>query len=156
MDWHTFQLGGTEVRVLAPEGAEFSEQDGLPEGTRNITWSPRDAGFFGVAAGSSPGFTADGLVARADVRVDSDAPAALAGVAGRRVAFRTVRRLPRRREAGGVSAPERTWTELGDLLFVEGDGAHVRVGYRVDEDDGELRGLFARMLDRVEVTRRDE
>jgi hypothetical protein len=153
MDWHTFELGGTVVRVLAPEGAEFVEQDGLSDGTRSVTWSPRDEGFFGVAAGSSAGFTADGLLARPDVRVESDWTTGLAGVPGRRVAFRIARHLPRRREEGGVSAPERTWTELGDLLFVEGDGVHLRVGYRVDERDGELRETFARMLDRVEVRR---
>ncbi len=151
MDWHTFEFGGTEVRVLAPPDAEFDEQAGLPDGMHNLTWSPRKAGFFGVAAGP---FTVDTVIAADGVRVDSDEDTALAGVPGRRVAYRVQRHAPRRREESGWQ-PERTWTEVGDLLFVPGDEQNVRVGYRVDEDDAELRETFARMLDRVEVRRDD-
>ena len=154
MQWRTFELGDTEVRLQAPAGAEFLEQAGLGDDTRSITWSPRAAGFFGVAAGSSPGFTADALLERDDVSVSSDEQTALNGLSGRRVAFSVSRHEPRTRDEAGW-LPERTWTELGDLLFIPGDDRNVRVGYRVDEDDGELRETFARMLDRVEVARRD-
>ncbi len=151
MDWQTFDFGETEVRVLAPPDAEFDEQGGLPEGMRNLTWSPREAGFFGVAAGP---FSVDTVIAADGVRVDSDEETALAGVPGRRVAYRVQRHAPRRQDESGWQ-PERTWTEVGDLLFVPGDEQNVRVGYRVDADDAELRETFARMLDRVEVRRDD-
>ena len=151
MDWQTFDFGDTEVRVLAPPDAEFDEQDGLPEGMHNLTWSPRDAGFFGVAAGP---FTVDGVLSGDGVSVDSDAETALAGLPGRRVAYRVARHQPRRQDESGWQ-PERTWTEVGDLLFVPGADQNVRVGYRVDENDAELRETFARMLDRVEVRRDD-
>jgi hypothetical protein len=151
MDWQTFEFGDTEVRVLAPADAEFDEQDGLPEGMHNLTWSPRDAGFFGVAAGS---FTVDGVLGGDGVRVDSDEETGLAGLPGRRVAYRVERHRPRRQDESGW-LPERTWTEVGDLLFVPGDDQNVRIGYRVDENDTELRETFARMLDRVEVRRDD-
>lgn len=153
MDWHTFELGGTEVRVPAPEGAEFERHDGV------ATWSPdRAAGFFSVGSGATPGFTADGLLAGArergeEVSVESDERTAHPG---RRVAYRVARSLPRRLEAGpdgrAVSVPERAWTEVSDLLFVNGG---VRVGYRVDERATAVRETFARMLDAVEVVRRD-
>ena len=151
MDWQTFDFGETEVRVLAPADAEFDEQNGLPEGMHNLIWSPRDAGFFGVAAGP---FTVDGVIAGDGVRVESDEETALAGLPGRRVAYRIDRHQPRRQEPSGWQ-PERTWTEVGDLLFVPGEEQNVRVGYRVDEKDAELRETFARMLDRVEVRRDD-
>jgi hypothetical protein len=64
------------------------------------------------------------------------------------------RHQPRRQDESGWQ-PERTWTEVGDLLFVPGEDQNVRVGYRVDENDAELRETFARMLDRVEVRRDD-
>jgi hypothetical protein len=149
MDWQTFDFGETEVRVLAPADAEFDEQDGLPEGTRNLTWSPRKAGFFGVAAGP---FSVDGVLAGDGVSVDSDEETALAGLPGRRVGYRVQRHQPRRQDESGW-LPERSWTEVGDLLFVPGEDQNVRVGYRVDENDAELRETFARMLDRVEVRR---
>jgi hypothetical protein len=149
MDWQTFDFGETEVRVLAPAEAEFDEQAGLPEGMRNLTWSPRDAGFFGVAAGP---FTVDGVISADGVRVDSDEETALAGLPGRRVAYRVERHRPRRLQESGWQ-PERTWTEVGDVLFVPGEDQNVRIGYRVDENDAELRETFARMLDRVEVRR---
>jgi hypothetical protein len=151
MDWQTFDFGETEVRVLAPAEAEFDEQAGLPDGSHNLTWSPREAGFFGVAAGP---FTVDGVIAGDGVRVESDEETALAGLPGRRVAYRIDRHQPRRQEPSGW-LPERTWTEVGDLLFVPGEEQNVRVGYRVDEKDAELRETFARMLDRVEVRRDD-
>jgi hypothetical protein len=151
MDWQTFDFGDTEVRVLAPPDAEFDEQSGLPEGMHNLTWSPRDAGFFGVAAGP---FTVEGVLGGDGVRVDSDEETALAGLPGRRVAYRVERHQPRRQEESGWK-PERSWTEVGDLLFVPGDDHNVRIGYRVDENDTELRETFARMLDRVEVRRDD-
>jgi len=155
MDWRTFDFGATEVRLLAPPDAEFDEQPGLPEGMRNLTWSSGEAGYFGVAAGA---FDVEGVLSAEGVRVDSDQPTALAGLPGRRVAYRVERHAPRRREEGPdgrpETRPERTWTEIGDLVFVPGaDGANVRVGYRVDADDAALRETFARMLDRVEVRR---
>ena len=101
MDWQTFEFGETEVRVLAPADAEFDEQAGLPEGMHNLTWSPRTAGFFGVAAGP---FTVDGVIAGDGVRVDSDEETALAGVPGRRVAYRVERHAPRPREEERVAA----------------------------------------------------
>jgi hypothetical protein len=52
--------------------------------------------------------------------------------------------------------PEREFRQLNDLLFVPLDGHHLRIGYRVEEDaPEELRALLARMLDRVQVRRRD-
>src|SRR4029079_822541 len=113
-------------------------------------WSPRDAGFFGVAAGP---FSVDGVLSGDGVSVEVDEETALARPPGRRVAYRVERHQPRRQEESGWR-PERSWTEVGDLLFVPGDDdQNVRVGYRVDENDAGLRETFARMLDRVEVRR---
>ena len=151
MDWQTFDFGETEVRVLAPPDAEFDEQDGLPEGMRNLTWAPATPGSSASRRARSPSTACS----RGDgVRVDSDEETALAGLPGRRVAYRVERHQPRRQDESGWQ-PERTWTEVGDLLFVPGDEQNVRVGYRVDEQDAELRETFARMLDRVEVRRDD-
>jgi hypothetical protein len=114
-----------------------------------------------VSAGSSPGHTADGMLSGEARRgtglsVESDEPAPLAGDGARRLAFRVTQRRPRELREGGERVPEREFRQLNDLLFVPLDGRHLRIGYRVEEDaPEELRALLARMLDGVQVRRRD-
>jgi hypothetical protein len=156
----TFELGEASVTLPVPADAEFSEQDGLEPGARHLTWAPAPEGYFMVSAGTSPGHTADGLLAGeaqrgSALRVESDEPAPLAGDGARRVAFRVTQHRPRElREAPGgrVTVPERDVRQLNDLLFVPGERRHLRIGYRVEEGaPDELRALLARTLDRVEV-----
>ena len=160
----TFELDEASVTLPVPAGAEFSELAGLEPGSRHLTWAPTPEGHFMVSAGSSAGHTADGLLAGeaqrgSGLRVESDEPAPLAGEGARRVVFRLTRHRPRElREAPGgrVTAPEREVRELSDLLFVPGERRHLRIGYRVEDGAPEpLRAQLARMLDRVEVRRRD-
>lgn len=161
---HTFDLDGTEVGVPAPADASWDELDGLDGGARHLSWSPDpEHGAFMVSAGTSPGFTADGMLAgeaqrKHGLRVESDDAAPLAGDGARRIAYRVTVERPRRLEAGGpaghVSVPERTVEEIVDLLFVPGVHQNLRIGYRVEVGaPEELRSLFATMLDGVEVTR---
>jgi hypothetical protein len=160
----TFELDDVTVTVPAPEGAEFSELEGLEEGARHLTWSPAPNGYFMISAGTSPGHTAEGMLAGerergTAPRVESDEPAPLAGEGARRVVFRVTDHRPREwREAPGGDVepvPERDVRQLNDLLFVPGRRQRLRIGYRVEEGAAEeLRSLLARMLDRVEVRRR--
>ena len=90
-----------------------------------------------------------------DVELDSDAPAPLAGPGARRVSLPRDQAAPapdRGRRA--ATCPETTLHQLSDLLFVPGEHANLRIGYRVPVDaPEELRALLARMLDGVKVTR---
>jgi hypothetical protein len=157
----TFELDEAEVTVPVPAGAEFKELEGLAEGARHLTWAPASESFFMVSAGTSSGHTADGMLSGEAQRgsglsVESDEPVPLAGDGARRVAFRVTQRRPREVREGGERVPEREVRQLNDLLFVPLDGRHLRIGYRVEEDAPEdLRTLLARMLDRVQVRRRD-
>ena len=152
----TFELAETTVTVPLPDGAEFGDLDGLPEGERHLTWTAAPGAFFMVSAGPGAGYTPEGMLSGEGLSVDSDAPAPLAGPHARRVAFRQTKHHSRRLEPGHRVVPERTVRQLSDLLFVPGDREHLRVGYRVEEDaPEELRALLARMLDGVEVRRRD-
>jgi hypothetical protein len=157
----TFELDEAEVTVPVPAGAEFSELEGLAEGARHLTWAPAPESFFMVSAGTSAGHTADGMLSGEAQRgsglsVESDEPAPLAGDGARRVAFRVTQHRPREVRDGGERVPEREFRQLNDLLFVPLDGRHLRIGYRVEEGaPEELRALLARMLDRVQVRRRD-
>src|SRR5215207_5152142 len=67
---HTFELGESTVTVKAPEGAEFADLEGLPEGQRHLTWTAGPGAFFMVSA--SDGFEVPDTL-------DSDEPAPLAG-----------------------------------------------------------------------------
>jgi hypothetical protein len=158
----TFDLGWARVTLPVPDGAAFAELEGLEPGARHLTWSPTPDGHFMLSAGSSPGHTADGLLAGeaergADLHVDSDAAVPLAGPGARRIAYRVTHHRPEELVAapdgGTVRTPARDVRQLSDLLFVPGDPTSLRIGYRVDEDaPDELRARLARMLDRVEVT----
>jgi hypothetical protein len=149
---HTFDLDVATVTVPAPEDAEFNDLEGLRDGERHLTWSAGPGAFFMVSAGTGPGY----LPAGVEGDVDSDAPAPLAGPGARRIASRETKHRPRPIEAGGRRVPEQTLRQLSDLLFVPGDPVNLRIGYRVPEDaPEELRALLARMLDGVEVRRRD-
>ena len=86
-----------------------------------------------VSAGAGPGYTPAGV----DGDVDSDAPAPLAGPGARRIAYVETKHTPRRLETapeGARSVPEETVRQRSDLLFVPGDPANLRIGYRVPED----------------------
>jgi hypothetical protein len=152
---HTFDLDVATVTVPAPEGAEFADLDGLPEGERHLTWTAGPGAFFMVSAGSGPGYTPAGVSGE----VDSDAPAPLAGPGARRITSVETKHTPRRLEAapeGARSVPEETVRQRSDVLFVPGSPTNLRIGYRVPENASEpLRALLARMLDGVEVRRRD-
>jgi hypothetical protein len=151
----TFELEEATVVVPAPDGAEFGDLDGLPEGERHLTWTAAPGAFFMVSAGPGAAYAPASVPAE----VDSDEPAPLAAPGARRIAYRAIRRRPRRLVAapeGQRGVPEETVEELSDLLFVPGEREHLRIGYRVAEDaPEELRGQLARMLDGVEVRRRD-
>ena len=150
MEDQVFEFDDATVTVPSPEGAEFSDLDGLPAGDRHLTWTAGPGAFFMVSAGAGAGYTPAGVSGE----VDSDAPAPLAGPGARRIAYRETRRLPRRIEAGAGSVPETVERQLSDLLFVPGERASLRIGYRVPVDaPQELRALLARMLDGVEVSR---
>jgi hypothetical protein len=140
------------VTVPAPEGAEFDDLDGLRDGEHHLTWTAGPDAFFMVSAGTGPGYTPEGV--KGDV--DSDAPAPLAGPGARRIASRETKHLPERIETGGRRHLERRFELLSDVLFVPGEHLNLRIGYRVPEDASQpLRALLARMLDGVEVRRRD-
>jgi hypothetical protein len=146
MQDQAFELDDATVTVPAPEGAEFGDLEGLPPGTRHLTWTAGPDAFFMVSAGE--GYSPDG------VELDSDAPAPLAGPGARRVTYRETRARPRRVEAGAGHVAETTVHQLSDLLYVPGERANLRIGYRVPLDaPEELRALLARMLDGVKVVR---
>lgn len=157
----TFELDEATVTVPAPDGAEFSDLEGLEAPARHLTWTAAPGAFFMVSAGTGGGYTADGMLAQGgeDLTVESDEPAPLAGPGARRMAFRVTQRRPRALVAapeGPRSVPERVVRQLSDLLFVPGEHQNLRIGYRIEEDAPEdLRALLARMLDGVEVRRRD-
>ena len=161
----TFALGDADVSVPLPEDAELTELEGLDAGARHLTWAPAPGGHFMLSAGTSPGHSADGMLAGeaergSGLRVESDAPVPQVAPGARRLAYSVTRHLPRelRATAGGGTAvvPEHDVRELSDLLFVPGRTQSVRVGYRVEHDaPGELRALLAGILDRVAVRRRD-
>jgi len=156
MEDQVFEFDDATVTVPSPEGAQFSDLDGLPAGDRHLTWTAAPGAFFMVSAGPGAGYTPEGMLNGEDLSVDSDAAAPLAGPDARRVAFRETKHRSRRLEPGHRVVPERTVRQLSDLLFVPGEHQHLRVGYRVEEDaPEELRTLLARMLDGVEVRRRD-
>jgi hypothetical protein len=140
---HTFELGESTVTVEAPDGAEFTDLEGLSAG-RHLTWTAGRDAFFMVSA--SAAFDVPDTL-------ESDEPAPLAGPGARRVVHRATRHRPRRSEGDRV-LPEEDVRELSDLLFVPGEREQLRIGYRVPEDaPEELRALLARMLDGVEVRR---
>jgi hypothetical protein len=147
----TFDFDEATVTLPVPDGAEFGELGGLPDGERHLTWTAAPGAFFMISAGADEAYAAAGEGAR----VVSDAPAPLAGSGARRVVFRTTERRPRSLEEGAEglrSLPERATEQLSDLLFVPGADRHLRIGYRVDEGAPEaVRAQLARMLDRVEV-----
>jgi hypothetical protein len=157
----TFDLGTARVTLPVPDGAAFTDLEGLEPGARHLTWEPRPGGHFMLSAGTSPGHTPDGLLAGeaergSGLQVESDAPAPLAGPGARRVVYRVTHHRPEEVVAAAdgtlVRVPERDVRRLSDLLFVPGEAAWLRIGYRVDEDAPEaLRARLARMLDRVEV-----
>ena len=146
-----FDFNEATVTLPVPDGAEFGELDGLPEGERHLTWTAAPGAFFMISAGADEAYTAAGE----DARVVSDAPAPLAGPGARRVVLRSAERRPRtlaEAPEGLRSLPESATGQLSDLLFVPGAAQHLRIGYRVDEDAPEaVRAQLARMLDRVEV-----
>jgi hypothetical protein len=152
---HTFELDEATVTVPAPDGAEFVDLEGLPEGERHLTWTVAPGAFFMVSAGAGPGYTPSGV--RGDI--DSDAPAPFAGPGARRIASVQTKHTPRRLEAapeGPRSVPEESIRQRSDLLFVPGVHGNLRIGYRVPEDAPQaLRAQLAGMLDNVEVRRRD-
>ena len=146
MEDQAFELDDATVTVPVPDGAEFTDLDGLPPGTRHLTWTAGPDAFFMLSAGQ--GYSPDG------VELDSDAPAPLAGPGARRVTYRETRTRPRRVEAGAGHVPETAVDQLSDLLYVPGERANLRIGYRVPVDaPEELRALLARMLDGVKVDR---
>ncbi len=148
----TFELDEATVTVPAPEGAEFNDLDGLRDGERHLTWTAGPDAFFMVSAGTGPGYTPEGV--KGDV--DSDAPVPLVGAGARRIASRETKHQPERVETGGRRLLERRFELLSDVLFVPGEQLNLRIGYRVPEEAPEaLRALLARMLDGVEVRRRD-
>jgi hypothetical protein len=160
----TFELGDADVSVPLPEDAALTELDGLDGGARHLTWAPAPGGHFMLSAGTSPGHTADGMLAGeaergTGLRVESDAPVPQVAPGARRLAYSVTRHHPRelRAVAGGATAvvPERDVRELSDLLFVPGGAQSIRIGYRVEEEaPAELRALLAGILDRVAVRRR--
>jgi hypothetical protein len=151
----SFELDEATVTLPVPEEAEFSDLDGLDPGTRHLTWTAAPGAFFAISGGTSAGHTPEGMLKGEDLQVESDEPAPLAGPGARRIAFRVTRRRPREVEAERTVGP-REVRQLSDLLFVPGKRQHLRIGYRMQEDVPEdVRALLARMLDRVEVRRRD-
>jgi hypothetical protein len=141
----TFDFDEATVTLPVPDGAEFSELDGLPDGERHLTWTAAPGAFFMISAGADDAYA----------NPDEGAPAPLAGPGARRVVSRTTERRPRTLEEapeGLRSLPERATEQLSDLLFVPGTVQHLRIGYQVDEGAPEaVRAQLARMLDRVEV-----
>jgi hypothetical protein len=153
----TFVFEGITVTLVLPEGAAFVELEGLDPPARHLTWAPAPGGFFLLSAGTSPGHTPEGLLAGEEApEVLADDPAPSAGPGARRLTYRVVRHRPRElREApgGGTTAvPERTVSELSDLLFVPGPHLHLRLGYRVEADAAaELQAQLREVLDRAQV-----
>src|SRR4051812_14101768 len=128
----TFDFDEATVTLPVPDGAEFAELDGLPDGERHVTWTAAPGAFFMISAGADVAYT----TAREGARVVSDAPAPLAGSGARRVVLRSTERRPRslaEAPEGLRSLPERATEQLSDLLFVPGVVQHLRIGYRVDE-----------------------
>ena len=148
MEDQAFELDEATVTVPTPEGAAFNDLDGLPAGLRHLTWTAGPDAFFMVSAGA--GYSPESVGGE----LDSDAPAPLVGPGARRIAYRETKQRPRRIEAGAGHVPETTVLLLSDLLFVPGERANLRIGYRVPVDaPEELRALLARMLDGVRVDR---
>ena len=158
----TFDLGAASVTLPVPDGAAFTDLEGLDAGARHLTWEPAPGGHFMLSAGTSPGHTPDGLLAGeaqrcSGLQVDSDVLAPVAGRGARRVVYRVTHHRAEEVVAAAdgtlVRVPERDVRELSDLLFVPCEATWLRIGYRVDEDAPEaLRARLARMLDRVEVS----
>jgi hypothetical protein len=158
----TFDLGAARVTLPVPDGAEFSDLEGLDPGARHFTWEPASGGHFMLSAGTSPGHTPDGLLAGeaqrgSALQVDSDVPVPVAGRGARRVVYRVTHHRAEEVVAAAdgtlMRVPERDVRQLSDLLFVPCEATWLRIGYRVDEDAPEaLRARLARMLDRVEVS----
>ena len=115
MEDQAFELDDATVTVPTPDGAEFSDLEGLPPGTRHLTWTAGPDAFFMVSSG--PGY------GPGDAELDSDAPAPLAGPGARRVSYRESKRRPRRIEAGAGPVPETTLHQISDLVFVPGADA---------------------------------
>ena len=107
-----------------------------------------------VSAGAGPGLHAR----RAAGDVDSDAPAPLAGPGARRIAYRETKHRPRRivEEARQRARADDRGSAQRPACSSPASTSNLRIGYRVPEDaPEELRALLARMLDGVEVRRRD-
>ena len=161
----TFELGDADVSVPLPDDAGLTELEGLDAGARHLTWAPAPGAHLMLSAGTSPGHTADGLLAGeaergSGLQVESDAPAPQVAPGARRVAYSVTRHHPRelREIAGGGTevVPERDVRELSDLLFVPGGTQALRIGYRVEaEAPAELRARLAAILDRVTVRPHD-
>ena len=71
----TFEFEGATVTLPVPDGAEFGELDGLPDGERHLTWTAAPGAFFMISAGAADAYSTAGEGAT----VVSDAPAPLAG-----------------------------------------------------------------------------
>jgi len=47
-----FDFDEATVTLPVPDGAEFGELDGLPEGERHLTWTAAPGAFFMISAGA--------------------------------------------------------------------------------------------------------
>ena len=132
----TFDLGAARVTLPVPDGAEFTDLEGLGPGARHLTWEPGPGGHFMLSAGTSPGHTPDGLLAGEAQRgnglqVDSDAPAPVAGRGARRVVYRVTHHRAEEVVASDdgtlVRVPEHDVRQLSDLLFVPCEAIWLRM-----------------------------
>src|SRR4051812_49790352 len=99
----TFDFDEATVTLPVPDGAEFGELDGLPDGERHLTWTAAPGAFFMISAGADDAYTSAGEGAR----VVSEAPAPLAGSGARRGGFCSLQRPPRQLLGGdpGLGRP---------------------------------------------------
>ena len=150
----TFELGDADVSVPLPDDAGLTELEGLDAGARHLTWAPAPGAHLMLSAGTSPGHTADGLLAGeaergSGLQVESDAPAPQVAPGARRVAYSVTRHHPRelrehrRRRHRGRAGARRARAQRPAVR--PGRNAHLRIGYRVEaEAPAELRARACR------------
>src|ERR1700742_1614623 len=60
----TFDFDEATVTLPVPDGAEFGELDGLPDGERHLTWTAAPGAFFMISAGADVAHATAGEGAR--------------------------------------------------------------------------------------------
>jgi hypothetical protein len=158
--WHRTDLLDGLVGVWLPPGASLDSSRAGDGAGGYHWWSPDiEAGgfavFHGPGDGRGPETLLEGARARGDVKIEADTLDDRGDMPVRRIVYRLQGFVPHvliatpegQRHHGGEAL-----VELGDHLFFDAGGEHVRAGYQVREDaPAEVRETFAEVLARVEV-----